>query len=161
MKASATFLFLIAVLVPAALGQGKIKNPRTEKQFINPDGLVKSPSYSHAVSVTGGRMIFISGQVSLNEKGELVGGNDLGAQTRRVFENMKVVLAAAGATFSDVVKLTYYVKNYNPEKVTAIREARSQYFPKDKPPPASTLVGVETLFRDDVLIEIEAIAVVQ
>ena len=105
-------------------------------------------------------MIFISGQVALNANGELVGAGDLKAQTIQAFENLKAVLAASGATFGDVVKFGYFVKNYDPAKVAAIRSVRDSYLPKGQPPPASTLVGVQSLFRDDVLIEIEAVAVV-
>lgn len=164
MKTSSFFLIFIAALCLPVLGQTvskKAKGPQTEKQFINPEGLVKSPAYSHAVSVSGGRTIYVSGQVALNGKGEIVGAGDLRAQTEQVFANLKTVLEASGADFSNVVKLAYYVRNYKPEDAPIIREIRGKYFPKDLPPPASTLVGVQSLFRDDVLIEIEAIAVVE
>ena len=106
-------------------------------------------------------MVFISGQVAFNVKGELVGAGDLKAQTTQAFENMKTVLAGSGATFADVVKLSYFVKNYDPAKIGVIRSVRDSYLPKGQPPPTSTRVGVQSLFREDVLIEIEAIAVVQ
>jgi enamine deaminase RidA (YjgF/YER057c/UK114 family) len=130
-----------------------------EKRFVNPPGVAASPAYTHVVTVSGGRMIFLSGQVALDEKGELVGRGDLRAQTRQVFENMKRALAAAGARFEDVVKLTYYVVGYRPEQLATVREVRSEYLPRTNPP-ASTLVGVQALFADDVMIEVEAIAVV-
>jgi len=142
-------------------GYSQSKGKPIEKQFINPDGVSRSPGYSQAVSTVGGKTIFVSGQVALNSKGELVGPGDLKVQTTQAFENMKMVLATAGATFADVVKLSYFVRNYDPSRVPVIRTVRDQYLPKGQPPPASTLVGVQSLFRDDVLIEIEAIAVVQ
>jgi enamine deaminase RidA (YjgF/YER057c/UK114 family) len=131
-----------------------------EKRFVNPPGVAASPAYTHAVSVSGGRTIFVSGQVSLDEKGNLVGSNDLRAQTKQVFENLSRTLAASGARFEDVVKVTYYVVGYRPEQLPAIREVRSEYLSRTHPP-ASTLVGVESLFMDGVLIEVEAIAVVR
>jgi enamine deaminase RidA (YjgF/YER057c/UK114 family) len=131
-----------------------------EKRFVNPPGVAASPAYTHAVSVSGGRTIFVSGQVSLDEKGNLVGSNDLRAQTKQVFENLNRTLAASGARFEDVVKVTYYVVGYRPEQLPAIREVRSEYLSRTHPP-ASTLVGVESLFMDGVLIEVEAIAVVR
>jgi enamine deaminase RidA (YjgF/YER057c/UK114 family) len=127
-----------------------------EKRFINPKGLAISPAYTHVVEVSGGRTAFISGQVALDEKGELVGRGDIRAQTRKVFENMKLALSAAGAGFDDVVKLTYYIVGYRPELLAPIREVRAEYLSKTNPP-ASTLVGVEKLFLDDVMIEVEAI----
>lgn len=130
-----------------------------EKRFIEPKGVAISPAYTHAVQVSGGKTIFISGQVALDEKGELVGRGDLRAQTRKVFENLKLSLSAAGAGFDDVVKLTYYIVGYRPEQLAPIREVRSEYLSKTHPP-ASTLVGVEALFQDGVLIEVEAIAIV-
>jgi enamine deaminase RidA (YjgF/YER057c/UK114 family) len=130
-----------------------------EKRFMNPTGVAASPAYTHAVEVSGGKTIFISGQVPLDEKGELVGRGDLREQTRKVFENLKRALAAAGARFEDVVKTTYYVVGYRPQHLAAIREVRSEYL-SPVHPPASTLVGVEALFLEGVLIEVEAIAVV-
>jgi len=150
----------LSILSLSTLAFSQAKGKPVEKRFINPDGVSKSPGYSHAVSIAGGKTIFVSGQVALNSKGELVGGGDLRAQTVQAFENMKLVLSAAGASFADVVKFSYFVKNYDPSKVSIIREVRDTYLPKDQPRPASTLVGVQSLFRDDVLIEIEAIAVV-
>ena len=163
MKKLAAVILLLLMLFSAAFSQARIKNAKgkpLEKQVINPDGVVKSPSYSQAIVVSGGKMVFVSGQVALNAKGELVGSGDLKAQTIQAFENMKAVLAASGATFGDLVKFTFFVKNYDPAQIAVIRSVRDSYLPKGQPPPASTLVGVQSLFRDDVLIEIEAIAVV-
>ena len=128
------------------------------KRFLNPEGVLASPAYTHVVEVSGSKTIYVSGQVALDEKGELVGKGDVGAQTRQVFENLKRALGAAGVGFDDVVKLTYYIVGYRPEMLAPIREVRSQYLPKEKPP-ASTLVGVEALFMEGVLIEVDAIAV--
>jgi enamine deaminase RidA (YjgF/YER057c/UK114 family) len=130
------------------------------KRFINPAGVAASPAYTHVVEVSGGRTIFVSGQVALDEKGALVGRGDLRAQTRQAFENLKRALGAAGARFEDVVKMTYYVVGYRPEQLAAIREGRSEYLSKTHPP-ASTLVGVDALFQEGVLIEVEATAVVE
>jgi reactive intermediate/imine deaminase len=129
-----------------------------DKSFINPDGMANFPSYSQAVVAPGGRTIYVSGQVPLNAQGEMVGEGDLETQTRQVFENIKTVLAAAGASFSDVVKATYYIVNFHPDMLPAIRAVRGQYFTGPNPP-GSTLVGVQSLFHADVLIEIEAVAV--
>jgi enamine deaminase RidA (YjgF/YER057c/UK114 family) len=130
------------------------------KQHINPDGVNKPKTYSQVVKVNGGTMIFTSGIVADDANGNIIGKGDLKAQVKQAFENLKIVLAAAGAEFKDVVKMTYYVVNYKPEQIPMIREVRANYLPAENPP-ASTLVGVESLFNADVLIEIEAVAVVK
>lgn len=122
-------------------------------------GLLQNPAYSHTVSAAGTRTIYISGQVSIDETGAIVGAGDLGAQTTQVMRNLGLALAAAGASYENVVKITTYVVGYRPEQRAVIGKARSPFFAKG-PPPASTLVGVEALAAPDWLIEIEAIAVV-
>jgi enamine deaminase RidA (YjgF/YER057c/UK114 family) len=131
-----------------------------EKKFINPSTIATPRGYTHAVTATGGKTIWISGQVAFNVKGEIVGKGDLRAQTTQVYENLKNALAAAGATTADVVKLNTFVVDFKPENLAAIREVRSQYFPFDNMP-ASTLVGVQALAFDGLLIEVEAVAMVK
>ena len=128
-------------------------------QFLNPLLLNPTNGWTHVVTVTGGKTIYISGQVSVNERGEVVGKGDLQAQTQQTFENLKHALTAAGATFRDVVKSNIYVVGLKPEHVPILREVRSRYFWAEHPP-VSTLVGVEALVGPDWLIEIELVAVV-
>lgn len=130
------------------------------KQFFNPPALNPTNGFTHVVVATGGKTVYVSGQVSVNEKSEVIGKGDLRAQVERTFENLKVALAAAGATFKDVVKVTYFVVGLKPEHVPHIREVRRKYLDPNNPP-ASTLVGVAALVVPDWLIEIEVIAVVQ
>lgn len=127
-------------------------------EHLRPEGLQNNPAYSHTVVASGARTIYISGQVAQDENGALVGAGDLGAQTTQVMHNLKLALAAAGATFADVVKITTYVVGYTPEMRPVIAAARAPHFPEGKPP-ASTLVGVQALAAPGWLIEIEAIAV--
>lgn len=124
-----------------------------QKKNINP----RPVGYSDAVTVSGGKTIYVSGQVPINEKGELVGKGDLKAQTIQVFENLKKVLAQAGATLEDVVKVNIYIVNCKPEDVATFRAVRKTYFLQD--PPASTLVGVTSLVDLDFMIEMEVVAV--
>jgi enamine deaminase RidA (YjgF/YER057c/UK114 family) len=112
--------------------------------------------YSHVVEARGGRTIYVSGQVALDEKGELVGPRNFRAQTVQVFENLKARLAEAGATFRDVVKLNYYLTDAS--DLQGLRDTRNRYLNIENPP-ASTLVVVKQLFREEFLIEVEAIAV--
>ena len=128
-----------------------------QTQFINPDGIAPGNGYTHVVVASPGKLIFISGQVARDKQGNLVGKGDLKAQAEQVFTNLKAALAGAGASFDDVVKINWYVRNYTPESLAALREVRTKYVNKDHPP-ASTLIGVSSLALDDYLIEVEAIA---
>jgi enamine deaminase RidA (YjgF/YER057c/UK114 family) len=128
-------------------------------EFLNPPTLSPTFGWTHVVTATGGKTIYVSGQVGGNERGEVVGNGDLRAPTVQTFENLKHALTAAGATFRDVVKSNLYVVGLKPEHVPIIREVRSRYFDATRPP-ASTLVGVSALVGADWLIEIEVIAVV-
>jgi len=130
-----------------------------EKQFLNAKGAFGSPAFSQVAMVRGGKTIYVSGQVALDEKGELVGRGDLRAQTRKAFENLKLALAAAGADFENVVKMNYYIVGYRPEHLAPIREVRSEYLSRTHPP-ASTLVGVTSLVQPELLLEIEVVAAV-
>jgi enamine deaminase RidA (YjgF/YER057c/UK114 family) len=124
----------------------------------HPEGLPQNPVYSHVVAATGARIVHTAGQVAMDAAGALIGGDDLGAQTRQAMENVGLALAAAGAGFADVVKITTYVVNYRPEDRVAISRARAPFF-EGRLPPASTLVGVCTLAMPEWLVEIEAVAV--
>lgn len=130
-----------------------------EKQFINPDGMVKPGAYTPAISVTGGKTVYISGQVSQDGQGNIVGQGDLLAQTQQVYKNLGIALAASGASFADVVKLNVYVVNYKPEHRAVLQSVREKHVSKDNPP-ASTLIGVQALARPEFMVEIEAVAVV-
>ena len=131
-----------------------------EKKFINPPTIATPRGYTHIVTATSRRMIWISGQVAFNVKGELVGKGDLRAQTTQVYENLKNALAAAGATMADVVKVNTYVVDFKPADLAIIREVRGQYFPFENMP-ASTLVGVQALAFEGLLIEVEVVAMVK
>ena len=129
-----------------------------QTQFINPDGLSKPPGYTHVVVARPGKIVYLSGQVANDKTGKVV-SSEFRAQAEQVFANLKTALTAAGATFDDVVKLNYYVRDFSQDKRTAIREARDKYVNKEHPP-ASTLIGVAALASDDYLLEVEAVAVV-
>jgi len=120
-----------------------------------PDGV--APAAQHDVRVLGtGRFVAVSGQLALDEDGELVGEGDAAAQARQVFENLRRCLAAAGATFDDVVKLTYFVTDM--AHMPAVRAARAEHIPDDRLPAASA-VRVAGLVRPEFLMEVEAYAV--
>jgi enamine deaminase RidA (YjgF/YER057c/UK114 family) len=124
-------------------------------QFLNPTGIAPPTGYTHVVTTDARTTIFIAGQVGIDPQGKIADG--LRAQTVQVYENLKTALAAAGATFDHVLKVTTYVVNYKLEDRAILVEVRSRYLNAEHPP-ASTLVGVQALARPEFLIEIEAIA---
>jgi len=123
--------------------------------FSNPPGLSTPRGYTHVVDVPAGRTLYIAGQVAFDAEGKVVGKGDVRAQTEQVFRNLKIALESAGATFADVVKLNWYVKDMS--QLVVYRDVREQYFGTG-PRPASTLVEVKGLALEDLLIEVEAIA---
>lgn len=128
----------------------------SQRRYVHPAGWSATPGYSHAVITSGGPVIALSGQVSQDAAGKVVGAGDFAAQVRQVFENLGAVLAASGASFQDVVKFNYYVVGLTPERLAVVREVRNRYLP-ESPRPASTLVGVTALASPDYLIEVEAL----
>jgi len=131
-----------------------------EKKFTNPSDIHTPRGYTHVVTVEGGKLAFISGQVAIDQSGNLVGKGDLRAQAQKASENLVAALRAIGATPADIVKMNTYIVNYKPEDYRAIREVRAAIFTGDNPP-ASTLVGVQALAIEGLLIEIEAVAAIK
>ncbi len=126
-------------------------------QFTNPPELCPTFGWTHVVATTGGRTIHISGQVGIDASGQVIGPGDLRRQTEQAFNNLRLALAAVGATFENVVNTRLYVVGLRAELVPIIREIRSR-FVNAAHPPASTLVGVSALVGGEWLIEIEATA---
>lgn len=127
-------------------------------RFTNPPALPPARGYSHIVEVPpGSRLVYIAGQVALDSTGRLVGPGDFRAQAGQVFENLRLALASVGATFHDVVKLNFYLLDV--AQLPTLREVRDGYV-NTAAPPASALIEVRRLFREDLLLEIDAVAVV-
>lgn len=123
-----------------------------------PEGLPHNPAFSQVVVASGTRTIYTAGQVSIDEHGALVGAGDLAVQTVQAMRNIGLALAAARASYADIVKITTYVVNYKPEDRAIIGKARAPFFASGMP--ASTLVGVTALALPEWLVEIEAVAVI-
>jgi 2-iminobutanoate/2-iminopropanoate deaminase len=152
---------IIVLMAQLAAAQvDRTSKETTKTQFLNPAGLSKPMGYTQVVATQSGKVVYVSGQVPLNARGEIVGKGDLRAQVTQVMENLKTALAAAGATMNDVVKANYYVVNLKPEQVPVIREVRSKYFSAEHPP-AGTLIGVTSLVQEGYMIEIEVVAAVK
>ena len=126
----------------------------TGNTYINPRGLVTPTGYTHVVVAADRRTVYIAGQVALDSTGTVVGGTDFNAQAEQVFSNLRRALASVGASFADVVKMTTFITDI--KNVPALRDIRAHYL--NKQPPANTLI-VTQLVRPDLLLEIEAVAV--
>jgi 2-iminobutanoate/2-iminopropanoate deaminase len=124
-----------------------------EREEIRAPGLAEPFShYTDAVRI--GDLLFVSGCVSVDERGEVVGAGDVVAQARQVFTNLGRVLEAAGAGFADVAKVTHFLTNV--EDRARINPVRKEFFGETRP--ASTLVEVSRLVLPELLIEVEAVA---
>jgi 2-iminobutanoate/2-iminopropanoate deaminase len=131
-------------------GKGMKKKIIVSEKLSKPLGI-----YSEAVMAEGKRMLFISGMTARDKDGNIVGKGDMKAQTRQVLENIKAILEKVGASFDQIVKVTVFITDMS--RFKEIHEVRAQYFKKDYP--ASTMVQVSGLVSPELLIEIEAIAV--
>ena len=131
-------------------------------EVMNPPGVFAPTTYSQVAIARGTKTIYLSGQVALDARGEVVGKGDLAMQAEQAYLNVGAALAGAGARFRDVAKLSVYVVDWRPEKMEqlvagAMRAAERIGFDARRP---ITLVGVAALGAPDFLIEVEAIAVV-
>jgi len=127
-------------------------------RYDNPATLYESRFFTHVVSAEGAeKLVYVSGQVSYDRDGIVMGKGDMREQCEQVFKSLTHGLKAAGANWRDVVKVNGYMVNLNPADVNVYREVRSRYFDRDRMP-ASTLVGVQRLVHEDLLIEVEVIA---
>jgi enamine deaminase RidA (YjgF/YER057c/UK114 family) len=126
-------------------------------ESIDPEGLAKPfGPFSQLTIAKPGRVVHLSGAIASDSDGNLVGEGDIVAQTRQVMENLRIGLAAAGADFSHVVKITNYVTDA--DEYPKIAPVREEYL--KAPYPASTLIEVQRLIYPELLIEIEAVAIV-
>ena len=125
----------------------------SRREEISVPGLAEPISH-YTDAVRAGDLLFVSGFVPVDGDGQLVGGDDVVAQTRQVFANLAAVLAAAGATFADVVKVTVYLTDI--EDRARINPVRQEVFRDTRP--ASTLVEVSALATPGARVEIDAVA---
>lgn len=130
-------------------------------EVFNPDGLPKPDVYRQVSVATGSRLVFVSGQVARDAEGAPVGGGDLAAQVDQALRNVVTAVEAVGGTFADVAKLTIYAVAWDAEKQSALGEGvgRVSAALGIDPLKPVTLIGVSMLGEPDILVEIEAIAV--
>jgi 2-iminobutanoate/2-iminopropanoate deaminase len=148
-------LLIAAWTMIPVIALAQARGPQVKRT--NPPTLSRPTGYTHIVEVTGpAKTIYISGQIAYESDGTLIGAGDMKTQAEQVFKNLQAALTAAGATFSDVVKMNTYITDM--DKAPAVREVRARYF--GDVTPASTLVQVVHLARPELMLEIEVVAVV-
>jgi enamine deaminase RidA (YjgF/YER057c/UK114 family) len=128
---------------------------------LNPDGLPKPEVYRQVAVASGSRIVFLAGQVARDAGGEPVGSGDLAAQVEQALRNVNTAVTAVGGTFADVAKLTVYVVDWRPEKMAALGQGVQRAAAELGLDPIRpiTLIGVPALAEADLLVEIEATAV--
>ena len=129
----------------------------------SPQGLAQGVPYHHVAIGTGSRHVHVAGQIARDAAGEPVATGDLAGQVAQALRNTAIALAGAGADFSDVMRLTFYVTSWTPDKIgdvmTGVDRVTAELGLPSLLPPAS-LIGVDFLFESDVLVEVEATAIV-
>lgn len=130
--------------------------------LMNPSGLPQIPVYRQVSIATGAKLVFVAGQVAWDAEGVTVGEGDLAAQVERSYLNVGTALAAVGASFDDVVKLTVYVVDWTPDKMPLFLEGLARATAKlgTTPMAPGTLIGVAALDVPDHLVEVEATAII-
>jgi enamine deaminase RidA (YjgF/YER057c/UK114 family) len=154
-------LFAIGLLSMGVLSLGAASVQGAEQKnfhFVKPEGLFNNPRYSHVVTVDKGKLIYLAGEMPLDEKGQLVGKGDFKAQVVRTWDNILLALKAEGLDMSDVIKINSYVVDL-PANNAAYREARAPYMKEGVALPAATSIGVTALAVEGQLLEVEVIAV--
>ncbi|MGB3303496.1 RidA family protein [Gordonia sp. (in: high G+C Gram-positive bacteria)] len=130
--------------------------------FANPDGMMQGVPYHHVAIASGTRHVHVSGQVARGADGEPLGGADLAAQVGHALRNTARGLNGVGASFDDVVRLTFYVRGWEASMMPAFIEGLTRIATEiglPTPMPPASLIGVAALFEPDVLVEVEATAV--
>ena len=130
-------------------------------RLISPQGMLQQTPYHHVAVATGTTHVHVAGQVG-QRGNEPVAADDLAAQVAQALRNTAIGLAGAGASFSDVVRLTFYVTQWTPDKIETFMagvQAVAEDIGLPMPMPPASLIGVEVLFEPDVLVEVEATAV--
>lgn len=130
-------------------------------EIVNPTSLARPSGYSHGIAAEGGRLVFLAGQTGMDATGHIANPGDLVAQFRQALANLQAVIAEAGGTMTDIVKLTIFVtdKAAYRANLKPLGETYRAFFGRYYP--AMTLVEVKSLFDDEAMVEIEAIAVIE
>jgi len=154
MSARIGIIACVALAAMTELVRAQDQAPR----YLNPPSLPPATGYTHVVVAPDGRTVYVAGQIALDSTGRLVGAGDFRAQAEQVYANLRRALASVGGSLSDLVKTTTFITDV--AQVAVLREVRGRYLDAQHPP-ANSLIPVATLARADLLIEIEAVAILR
>lgn len=128
----------------------------------NSEALPRVEFFRQVAIATGSKLVFMAGQVAWDANGDLVGSDDLAAQVEQCYLNVAAAVAEAGGTLHDVAKTTTYIVDWTPDKMPMVQQGRARACARlgITPLAPGTLIGVAALFTPDLLVEIEAIAVI-
>jgi enamine deaminase RidA (YjgF/YER057c/UK114 family) len=146
----------VGVLLLVMLFPSTARAQESSTRYINPSALVKPTGYTHVVVAPDGRTVYVAGQVAFDSTGAVVGQGDFTAQAEQVYRNLERALQSVGGSIADLVKTTTFITDI--KNLPSLREVRSRRLSKSQPP-ANTLLQVSSLARPDLLIEVEAVAV--
>jgi len=130
------------------------------KTYLNPPGSPTPKSYHHVITTGPGKLIFLSGQVAFDSNRNIVGEDDVVAQTRQTMRNLKSAVETGGGQISDIVQITTHVVNYSPTQLEDVTSTIAEFF-EPACLPTNTLVGINSLSTEGLLIEIGGIAVIE
>jgi enamine deaminase RidA (YjgF/YER057c/UK114 family) len=130
------------------------------KTYLNPPGSPAPKSYHHVITTGAGKLIFLSGQVAFDSNRNIVGEGDVVAQTRQTMRNLKSAVETGGGKLSDIVQITTHVVSYDPSLLENITGTIAEFF-EPECFPTNTLVGIDSLSTEGLLIEIGGMAVVE
>jgi enamine deaminase RidA (YjgF/YER057c/UK114 family) len=147
---------------PQSVGPGPLSaesdgSDLIDRQYINPGELVEANGFSHAVR--HGRVLYVSGELPLDQRGDLVGRGDRQAQLKAVFQNLRTVLTLARSSPADLLRLTVYLVDYTPADWDLMRQVAPEFFPT-RNAPAVTLLGVQALAKEGAVVAVDATALV-
>ena len=130
------------------------------KTIVNPSTLPRPIGFSHGITTTGGKLVFLAGQTGSDSKGDIIAPGDLVAQFEQTLRNLQAVVGEAGGTLRDVVKMNLFVRDRDDyvARRKALGEVYRKYFGSWYPTMA--LFEISALFQEEALIEIEGIAVI-
>ena len=139
-------------------GMSPARAQETAPHFVNPTSLAKPTGFTQVVVAADGRTVYIAGQVAFDSTGRVVGAGDFAAQADQVYGNLRRALASVGGSMSDIVRTTTYITDVR--NVAPLRETRVRYLDPTHPP-ANSLILLPALSRPDLLLEIEATAILR
>lgn len=147
---------LVTIALPLCAGAARLQAQTAEPQYIDPPSLTHPTGYTQVVVAPDGRTVYVAGQNATDSAGQVVGGTDFQAQAAAAYTNLQRALASVGGSLKDIVKTTTFLTDAR--QIPLLRPVRTRFLDATHPP-ANTLVIISSLARPNLLIEVEAVAI--